>query len=130
MVVVIADPEPVTSCCPRRCIELGCNVADVSFGFPASWIDVRLNDRLDAELACQRIDCILVFTQQVDVCCRRGQAVWASPLRNSSANLERERLNLGEPEPRDPRQGRVEVLLESLTHGVQLDGQFGHEQPL
>ena len=125
--VVVTDSETVTGGLAGGRVELGCNLADISLGLPAGRVNVRLDDRLDAELGRQRTDRILVFTQQVDVRCRRGQAVSGQSVAQFVRELEeRERLDLGEPERREFSQRGIEILRQGIAHGVQLDRQLRH----
>ena len=63
--VVIADPETVSGRPLCRFVELGWDLVDVGLCLPASRVDVRLDDRLNAEFDGQLTDLILIPAEQI-----------------------------------------------------------------
>jgi len=77
MMVVVTDPDTVWGRPPRCVAELGCDLADVRFRLPTLRVDVRLDDRLDAEFDGQLTDLILIPVEQSNVCRWRSQSILA-----------------------------------------------------
>jgi hypothetical protein len=121
--IVITDPEAIAGGLCRHCIEFGRDLADIRLRLPASRVDVRLNDRLDAKPGCELTDRVVVLTHQVDVCRGSSQAVLGQSVAQFVGKVEeRERLDMVESEGCKLPQRAIEILGEGVAHRVQLDG--------